>query len=242
MSLLRVLVFHGFRQSDVIFKGKTGALRQRLRRSVDFTYICAPNPYSVGESEHDDKDTSCRVEEYAWWRANDDGSVYHGVEETLTHIRRVLRDAPVPFDGFLGFSQGAVVVSVLAAMRGTSADVDRLIERNCRFVWLVGGLPPRAPSLQSLFPADGIALPSLHVIGQGDKMIPADLQRRLAGMYQSPVIHCHSGGHFVPATAADATAYASFLASFSDCTVQVDEDCGDAISDNGVGDRTSASL
>ncbi|MGC4094317.1 MAG: alpha/beta fold hydrolase [Polyangiaceae bacterium] len=94
-----------------------------------------------------------------WWRANEDNSRYEGWPETLASLRAQMREhAPV---GVLGFSQGAMVAALIAAL-SARGELPAL-----RFAILVAGRLPRARELEPLF-IEPIELPSLHVWGERD--------------------------------------------------------------------------
>ncbi|HET7543040.1 MAG TPA: hypothetical protein VFK05_24370 [Polyangiaceae bacterium] len=96
-----------------------------------------------------------------WWRAKDDGRVYEGWKEACECVRGLIPEqAPV---GILGFSQGAMLAASLAALSARG----RFPTLRCA-VLIAGGVP-RAEDLSALF-TEPIAVPSLHVWGERDKL------------------------------------------------------------------------
>ena len=73
-----------------------------------------------------------------------------------------------PFDGVLGFSQGACMVSIICTLQ----------QRQCldlpfkfKFAVIMAGFKSSLTPHQQYF-TDQILLPSLHVFGKSDKVIP----------------------------------------------------------------------
>ncbi|KYO26368.1 ovarian cancer-associated 2 protein [Alligator mississippiensis] len=82
-----------------------------------------------------------------------------------------------------------------------------------RFALLVAGFRSRAPA-HARFYAEPLAVPSLHVVGQADAVIPPARSAELAACFVAPVVLEHPGGHFVPAAAPQREAYRRFLQRF----------------------------
>lgn len=135
-----------------------------------------------------------------WWKATDDGTVYHGWEDARSRVAALLAEAP---SGVLGFSQGAMLAATVAAWsaRGEVPPI--------RCAVMVAGRIPRAVALAPLFEAP-IDLPSLHVWGARDPMAPLgpDLAARFVGAERLE----WSGPHVVPTRGAAGAALAAFLA------------------------------
>ena len=73
-----------------------------------FTYLTAPFPTEQNAPEG-----------RMWWtptKLDGGGWDYGGVDETLSLVRDAERAAGAPFDGVLGFSQGAGLASLLIAL------------------------------------------------------------------------------------------------------------------------------
>ncbi len=190
-SNLRILCLHGFRSS-----GRALQLQMRPLTNItpmaDFTFINAPESPS-GKS--------------GWWRAIDDEPSADGTVPARVHYEGWARsrDAVLafisehgPFDGILGFSQGAAFAGVLVGLR--APDGRPTAERPLRidFAMLVGGFPSRDPDLARLYERrDAYALPSLHMIGLSDAIVPAETSRALATHFIDPVLVEHPGGHVV---------------------------------------------
>jgi fermentation-respiration switch protein FrsA (DUF1100 family) len=56
-----------------------------------------------------------------------------------------------------------------------------------------------------------ITLPTLHIFGETDQIIPTEMSEQLSSAFLEPVILRHPGGHYFPATAQQKSVYQSFL-------------------------------
>ncbi|KAJ2557644.1 hypothetical protein GGH95_005127, partial [Coemansia sp. RSA 1836] len=98
---LRVLCLHGYTQSAQKFRDRTGPLRRLLRADLELIYIDAPQPSTDGSGG------------LAWW--NNNNHEEKQIQESIDCVRRVLNDQG-PFEGILGFSQGAGMASIVMAV------------------------------------------------------------------------------------------------------------------------------
>ncbi len=164
---MRVLALHGYHGSGALLRRQLAPLFEGLE--VDLVAPDAPSKASG---------------DFGWWHARD--GRYVGWERTRDALL-----AAGAFDGVLGFSQGAVLASLLVAL----VDV--------RFAVMVGGFPSRDPAHSELYArSERYALPSLHLIGRADTVVPPDASRWLAARFSSPTIVEHAGGHELPVTGA----------------------------------------
>ncbi len=191
---LRILCLHGYHGSAGVLRSQMSAFAADLEALVDFVYVDAPSLASG---------------DYGWWHAVDaerdpasgdpgvDGPHRHykGWERTRAAIV-ALFEAKGPFDGILGFSQGAALAGLLVGLR--APDGRTTAERPLRFDFaiVVSGFASNDPELARLYArTDSYALPSLHVFGRADGIVPIDDSRALAAHFAGPVIAEHGGGH-----------------------------------------------
>jgi hypothetical protein len=195
----RILCLHGYCQNAKIFSQKIGSLRKQL---LKIGYQCE---FVDGYQ----KPTSSFVEnnpepEHCWWNSNEDRTVYIGLEDSLNKLTDHIKKHG-PFDGILGFSQGAAMASVIAQVANPS------------FIILIGGFLPRAENALKWINFNG---PSLHVFGEKDEMVPLSgsllLAAKMAGVEEITPTDLHVGnatllkhknGHVVPG----AKEYTSFI-------------------------------
>lgn len=207
---LRLLALHGYRQSGRRFRQRTGALRKALRGRAELVAIDAPHPLPSSPEDDPDGDDPPR----GWWfsgpgtfEAGEAAAAPAGLEESLSAVAAALAEHG-PFDGLLGFSQGAALAAMVCALRARGDP-----RFPVAFAVLVAGFASRAPA-HGHFYREPIALPTLHVVGDTDAVIAAPLSRELAQCFVEPVVLTHTGGHFIPAAAAQKKAYLEFLERF----------------------------
>ncbi|XP_068272003.1 esterase OVCA2 [Nyctibius grandis] len=206
---LRLLGLHGYRQSARRFRQRTGALRKALRGRAELVAVSAPHAVP-GCGEDDDRDDPPR----GWWfsgpgtfEAGEAAAAPAGLEESLSAVAAALAEHG-PFDGLLGFSQGAALAAMVCALRARGDP-----RFPVAFAILVAGFASRAPA-HGHFYREPIALPTLHVVGDADAVIAAPLSRELARHFVEPVVLSHPGGHFVPAAVPQKKVYLDFLDRF----------------------------
>lgn len=164
----------------------------------------------------------CAPEEQprGWWfseaaadtfSALEEPAVCRGLQEALAAVARALSSLG-PFDGILGFSQGAALAALVCAL-GQAGDPRFPLPR---FIILVSGFCPRGLVLKEPILKSPLSLPSLHVFGETDRVIPAQESVQLASRFPGAVTLTHSGGHFIPAAAAQRQAYLKFLDQFAE--------------------------
>lgn len=189
----RLLALHGYRQNAAVFRAKTGAMRRALRGVAELVYIDAP---------HASGDNDGR----AWWHASDDGSRYEGMQESIEHIASVV-ESRGPFDGVVGFSQGAVFGSILLAHPNT--------RRYWRYGVLISGFPARDNAVKDADWYQLVHIPSLHVYGENDKLVPPAFSALLADRFVASRRHVHLGGHLPPFARPSTDALVDFINAFT---------------------------
>ncbi|KAJ8447094.1 hypothetical protein Cgig2_022823 [Carnegiea gigantea] len=116
-----------------------------------------------------------------------------GFDESLSYLKSVF-STQGPFDGILGFSQGAAMVAHICAQRGK---LD--LGLDFRFVILCSGFPINLAGHER----GSINCPSLHVFGNdkgGDRQISSNSSRDLASYFEDGcrMIIEHASGHIIP--------------------------------------------
>ncbi|OWK14076.1 DPH1 [Cervus elaphus hippelaphus] len=221
--LLRILCLAGFRQSERGFREKTGALRKALRGRAELVCLSGPHPVVDAAGSEGAKPDSgpCPPEEQprGWWFSEQEADVFlaleeptacRGLEEALGTVAQALNKLG-PFDGILGFSQGAALAALVCAL-GQAGDPHFPLPR---FVILVSGFCPRGLGLMEPIMQGPLSLPSLHVFGDTDGVIPSQESVQLCSRFNGAITLTHSGGHFIPAAAPQRQAYLKFLDQFA---------------------------
>jgi fermentation-respiration switch protein FrsA (DUF1100 family) len=189
MPDLRVLCLHGYHGSAAILRRQMAPLAGSLA-DIEFVYLDAPSLASGG---------------FGWWHEG-----FSGWEHTRDWITGQLSTGP-RIDGLFGFSQGAALTGLLAGLR-ESPQAPRGLDFG--FAIMVGGFTSFLPQHADLFRRP-LAIPSVHVIGRSDGIVPASDSVRLADRFTDPLVLEHGGGHVIPGDRAVAEPIARFLARFA---------------------------
>ncbi|KAM4699426.1 esterase OVCA2 [Discoglossus pictus] len=215
--LLRLLALHGYWQNEKSFREKTGALRKILKKHAEIVYISAPLVVPEPDAcTNNGESNSVQDEARGWWFSDTQNNSFDameetkscsGLEESLDTVAKAFSELG-PFNGILGFSQGAALAAMLCALK-QKGDIRFQFD----FAILVSGFKSLAYEHTEYY-QDPIAVPSLHVFGETDRVIPGNMSQELASHFEKPVIHTHSWGHFVPACAAQKKLYFEFLDTF----------------------------
>lgn len=196
---LRLLVLHSFRQSAARLSSRTRALREALASVAELVYVDAPHAYAATDSTRaelaedfgpDLEDLGDLSHQRCWWNSGDDHTRYAGWEPSRDYLRQVCEQQG-PFDGVLGFSQGAAAAALFVAEEARRGVPLRL-------AICISGFPSRAHEHQALLAEGSIDVPSLHVWGERDVLVDNDRSRALARCFAAPQVVSHAGGHFVP--------------------------------------------
>lgn len=139
---LKILAIHGYRQNGDTFRAKTGSFRKLVHKFAQFTYITAPHKVIPVESLDNIDDVNIQqaddTEQYGWWFNRDDrtfrgirkGGPAIGFEDSVRLIEETFEEHG-PFDGLLGFSQGACFVGLLCDLqhRGSKIYLIKLFQK-----------------------------------------------------------------------------------------------------------------
>ena len=185
---LRLLCLHGYHGTGAVLRRQMAPLAAAIPSNVELVYVDAPS-LSSGD--------------FGWWH---DG--FRGWERTRHWAVELLRTEP-PIDGIFGFSQGAALTGLLAALRD-----GRPSPLWFEFAIMVGGFTTTMPQHAELF-RHKLTVPSVHVTGRADVIVPRRDSLLLADRFADPLVIEHPGGHVIPGASAVAAPIADFLARFS---------------------------
>ena len=190
MPDLRVLCLHGYHGTGAILRRQMAPLAGSIPADIEFVYTDAPSLASGS---------------FGWWHEG-----FTGWERTRDWITSQLSTGP-RIDGLFGFSQGAALTGLLAALRESPMAPGGL---DFEFAIMVGGFTSFLPQHADLYPRP-LTTPSVHVIGRRDAIVPRSASLELAARFTDPLILEHGGGHVIPADRAVAEPIARFLARFA---------------------------
>lgn len=242
---IKILMLHGYTQSGPLFQAKTGALRKTLNKAfpkgIELVYPTAPirltpTDFSLITGAVTDRtsapDADEEIDAWAWWRkrSTSDGSyLFDGLDEGFAHIASILKDQG-PFDGVVGFSQGAAATAMVASLlepkrkeafdaqhaAGTGIPFPASFEGNIhpplKFAVSYSGFaaipPPQqdgsTPTSQYMaFYEPEIETPILHFLGTQDVVIEEARSLALVERCkrkEDKYVVYHPGGHFLPST------------------------------------------
>jgi ribosome-binding ATPase YchF (GTP1/OBG family) len=203
---MKVLILHGNRQTHDVLSTRMVALLKKLKKAPLSCTFSTSSPTTNGAIEYP-LNPGDDVATRGWWAH--DASFSH-LDQAFSSLVSLINSER--FDGIIGFSQGAKLAYLLSSHPDRASLMPSL-----SFVILASCYDTHHPSTPVVsFPApppSSISLPSLHIIGETDKLIPPSSSLAVAGTFQSPVVHMHKGGHHVPMRAADLNVMVGFVAA-----------------------------
>ena len=197
----RVLCLHGYAMNRDWFHEWLSPIQQALIGSAELIIpqagIVAPEAevramvdmFQVAMPE--DKIGSGK--NWCWYRATaDKPPVYQFFDETLNSLAQFYK-SDGPFDGVLGWSQGAVVAAILAALQAQ----DTKYNFGLKWMVLCGGFLPGDEKVKKLF-VEPLPYPSLHVVGQKESEVMMRRCQRLHAAFQHAEWLDTPAGHVMP--------------------------------------------
>jgi Serine hydrolase (FSH1) len=181
---LRMLCLHGYRGTGEILRSQMAPLAAALPAGVELVYVDAPSLASGG---------------FGWWHEG-----FSGWERTRDWAVELLSAGP-RIDGIFGFSQGAALTGLLAAVRDSPSPPIWF-----DFAIMVGGFTSTMPQHADLL-RHKLTIPSVHVTGRADTIVPRRDSLLLADRFARPLVIEHPGGHVIPSGPAVTGQIAEFL-------------------------------
>ncbi|OMO72987.1 Serine hydrolase FSH [Corchorus olitorius] len=187
----RILCLHGFRSSAEKLEKQVHRWPETVLEKLDFVFLDAPFPA---------QDQGFDPPYYEWFQTNEDFTEYTNFEECLAYIEDYMIYNG-PFDGFLGFSQGAVLSAALPGMQRDGLALTKVSK--IKFLILISGAKFGGSkfghtklSLTLTAFSSPLELPSLHIIGDLD---PVKLESiELMEGFVDPFVIYHPEGHTIP--------------------------------------------
>jgi predicted esterase len=205
MKKLRVLCLHGYHGSANVLRDQMSALTSGLEPLAEFVFVDAPSRANG---------------DFGWWHAVQDVqrfdadpgvTIYKGWRNTYDWMISLFRSEG-PFDGVFGFSQGAALAGLLVGLRSTDGKPREHTPFAFDFAIMTGGFLASDPSLARLYASTAsYDLPSVHIIGRSDSVVPSQHSHMLASKFNKPLILEHDGRHVIAARPEIRQQVASFL-------------------------------
>lgn len=190
----RILCLHGFRTSAKILETQIHKWPESVLEKLDLVYLDAPYP-STGKSG---VDGIFDPPFFEWFQGNQDFTEYENFEECIAFIEDFMVKSG-PFDGLLGFSQGAFLAAALPGMQAKGLVLTKVPK--IKFLILIcgaklGGSKFGAPPLATNAFSSPVKCPSLHVIGGNDFLKTESIA--LLDSFVDPIVIHHPKGHTIP--------------------------------------------
>ncbi|XP_017877873.2 esterase AGAP003155 [Ceratina calcarata] len=197
LNKLRILALHGYAQSDTIFKTKLGSLRKGFKKEIDFVFLKAPHKVSMKSNFGIDEPEAEGA--YGWWFNTEDhifkatvpSDLAVGFEASVALVEKTFQESG-PFDGILGFSQGAAFATILCFMQQRD-----LLSIKFDFAIIISGFKSLCKPHATYY-NDKISIPSLHIYGRSDQVIPTEMAEEVSKMFIHKTNTTHEGGHYIP--------------------------------------------
>ncbi|XP_058976306.1 esterase GA18864-like [Musca domestica] len=204
---VRVLCLHGYRQNGESFKSKLGSFRKHVNKYAEFVFIDAPHKAKPME-----EGAEPQADQLSWWFNKDDGSFKgtnkngpaFGFQESLKLVEETWKTQG-PFQGLLGFSQGACFVGLICGLAKK-----KLTSIKPEFAIMSSGFLSGSLVHKSAY-EESVIIPTLHIYGLSDEIIPKEMSQELANHFKNVEVLEHNGGHYFPATSQQKQTYINFF-------------------------------
>ncbi|CAA0396351.1 unnamed protein product [Arabidopsis thaliana] len=185
----RFLCLHGFRTSGEIMKIQLHKWPKSVIDRLDLVFLDAPFPCQ-GKS---DVEGIFDPPYYEWFQFNKEFTEYTNFEKCLEYLEdRMIKLGP--FDGLIGFSQGAILSGGLPGLQAKGIALQKVPK--IKFVIIIGGAKLKSAKLAENAYSSSLETLSLHFLGETDFLKPYGTQ--LIESYKNPVVVHHPKGHTVP--------------------------------------------
>ena len=237
---LKILMLHGYTQSGELFHAKTRALEKHLQKLFPGCQLSYPTgPRRLRPSDIPGFDTSTtsdtqEIESFGWWQRSDDAEpvLYVGFEDGMAKLAETLATEG-PFDGVIGFSQGACASAMVASLlegpeRRKSFEkfhssnpnsipfptsFEKLDHPPLKFFIPYSGFAAPGERYQALYNPH-IMTPACHFLGSLDTLVDEAKARTLidaCGGEDKTQVVWHPGGHFLPSSKQYLNAASDFI-------------------------------
>ncbi|MCO5570644.1 hypothetical protein L7F22_024371 [Adiantum nelumboides] len=194
---LKVLCLHGFRTSGIIMETQLRKLDRTVLDLLDMT--CLDAPYAANGKSDVEGIFQPPYFEWFQFKKTEAGTIFTHLRECIQFISDFM-EKHGPFDGIVGFSQGAFLSAALAGMQQQGLALTSIPQ--LRFVIVIsGGVLDGEHEWKDCY-SEPIKCPSVHFIGTRDFLLPRN--EELLQKFDNPIVIRHEARHTVPRL--DATA------------------------------------
>ena len=225
---LKILMLHGYKQSAGFLKSTTRKLIKSLIEVAELVYV--DGPFQVPQTNNENEDNSgvkiAKFEKLCWYLPSDDNMRYEGLQHSLDYLGKIW-ESKGPFDGIIGQSQGGVLASILSSLlqhrisngEGQVAGLKLPSQINFDFIISISAFQSSPEEHKNLWIENFIGTPSIHVIGENDKMVLPERTVKLSTSFKNPSLVYHDGQHFSPSKW-PVDQISTFLAAQSEAKIQ----------------------
>ncbi|KAH0902156.1 hypothetical protein HID58_041659 [Brassica napus] len=185
----RFLCLHGFRTSGEIMKIQLHKWPQSVIDRLDLVFLDAPFPCQ-GKS---DVEGIFDPPYYEWFQFNKEFNEYTNFEKCLEYLEDRMIELG-PFDGLIGFSQGAILSGGLPGLQAKGIALQKVPK--IKFIIIIGGAMFKSTNVAKDAYSSTMDIPSLHFLGETDFLKPYGTE--LIDSFENPVVVHHPKGHTVP--------------------------------------------
>ncbi|KAJ2708148.1 Ovarian cancer-associated protein 2 [Coemansia spiralis] len=244
MAKPKILCLHGFGESAELFKIRSRNLGALVGDHAELVYVDAPidvGSLHMTTSDLADAGAASGFTNLSWWWLRR-GKTYEarGLGESLALMGKVLNEQG-PFNGIVGFSQGAslaVLVCALLAGREGPLSLGDISHPQLKFLIVAGAFQLEMPIYEYIY-ADKLDVPSLHIRGIYDTVVAPDRSLKVQSCFVAPEAFEFVGGHFIPQSPQCARTLRAFLLPFvpgladddSRATTPATTDAADSVSE-----------
>ncbi|KAH9329945.1 hypothetical protein KI387_002053, partial [Taxus chinensis] len=186
---LRVLCTYGFRTSGDILQKQISRWDSSITDKFDMHFLDGPLP-ATGKSEVEGIFPPPYYERFQY---NKDFTEFNNLDKAFSLIVDYM-EKNGPFDGLLGFSQGAMLCAAVVCYQPKGAML-----RNhppISFIISISGVKFRDREMSAFLYPPHIKCPSVHVTGAKDYV--KELSQELIQAFENPLVIRHPHGHVVP--------------------------------------------
>ncbi|GMM38761.1 putative serine hydrolase [Saccharomycopsis crataegensis] len=189
----RVLCLHGFAQTGPVFSAKSSGFRKMLKKSkIETLYLDGPVNLTAEDLPFDASGLGADGNDFkSWWYNIDDFNIDPAIETVKSYIKE-----HGPFDGILGFSQGAAFAQLITNNMESLGNT-----KPVKFAVYFSGYVTKNLPVNEKYLANKIEIPTLHVMGEQDTVVGNDRSMEFVEKYTKPgtaTVFKHPGGHYVP--------------------------------------------
>ncbi|KAF5099066.1 hypothetical protein D0Z03_001099 [Geotrichum reessii] len=193
----KILFLHGFAQNGSVFARKASGLRKTLGKlGYETVFLDAPIKIETTDLPFESLNSDASAADFrSWWPHNVSKQDHYTIDKALDSIKESI-SADGPYDGVVGFSQGAGFAGLLLNI------IDKLVPEKqgpFKFAVLYSGFRAQPEALQHYY-TPAFSTPTLHILGSLDTVVS---EERTLSLYDactegSRTLVRHPGGHFVP--------------------------------------------